>query len=43
MVNPNDGTRILAIDYLEESYASMEDLQRRVRDRLQQYINSHNI
>jgi hypothetical protein len=43
MVRPNDGTRILAIDYLEESYASMEELQRTVRNRVQQYRASHNI
>jgi hypothetical protein len=43
MVRPNDGTRILAIDYLEESYASMEELQRTVRSKIQQYLNSHNV
>ena len=43
MVRPNDGTRILAIDYLEESYTSMEDLQRTVREKIRQYLNSHNL
>lgn len=43
MRRPVDGTRILAIDYLEESYASMEELQRTVRNKLQQYLNGHNL
>jgi hypothetical protein len=43
MVNPIDGTRILAIYYLEEGYASMEELQSTVRNKLRQYLNSHNL
>jgi hypothetical protein len=48
MRRPNDGTpnantRILAVDFLRESYESMDELQRTVRDKLQQYLNTHNI
>jgi hypothetical protein len=43
MRRPVDGTRILAIDYLEESYASIEELQRTVRNKIRQYLNSHNL
>jgi hypothetical protein len=34
--------RILATFYLEESYTGIEDLQRTVREKIRQYLNSHN-
>ena len=48
MRRPNDGTpnantRIIAVDFLRESFESMEELQRTVRGKLQQYLNSHTI
>jgi hypothetical protein len=38
----NDGTRILATFYLEDSYTGIEDLQRTEREKIRQYFNSHN-
>ena len=35
----DDGTRILATFYLEESYTGIEDLQRTVREKIRQYRN----
>jgi hypothetical protein len=36
----DDGRRILAIDYLEESYTRIEELQRTVRNKIRQYLNN---
>jgi hypothetical protein len=38
----NDGTRILATFYLEDSYTGIEDLQRTEREKIREHFNSHN-
>lgn len=37
----DDGRRILAIDYLEESYRRIEKLQRIVLEKIRQYLNNN--
>jgi hypothetical protein len=37
----DDGTRILATFYLEESYTAIEDLQKTVRAKVREYLNNN--
>lgn len=43
MRRPDNGERFLVVDFLRESYESMEELQRAIRGKLRQYLDSHNI